>query len=279
MSRIRPTSSAGIVDAAPGSTGRDEGRQAGGVRRQEARDALGVESVTERDRVGDRVGREQLESDRDVTERQVEVDQADLTLAPVGEHSGEVGGHRGLATPSLRREHRDDAAPGAVQVAPLGRVHLIAHGPGELPGTPHGGAQPGDVPLFDDLADPGAQRLRQHRGVDAASDEHEAEARPDHPHRLSKREGGALVDRGADHDTVLAQVGVQVSAQGVDTGQHLRLSPQRGVERVRASGVEFDDDSHRWDSLALGCRDHLVTLVPSVAGSLPTLEFSVSRAM
>ena len=49
---------------------------------------------------------------------------------------------------------------------------------------------------------------------------------------------------GPDHDAVLAEVDVEVASQGIDAREHLRLPAERGVERVRAGGVQVDDDGH-----------------------------------
>ena len=86
----------------------DQGGQPGGVRGEQGLQRGEVEVVAERDGVGDGVRREQLQRDGDVAERQVEVDEADLATAAVGQRGGQVGGQRRLAAAALGREDRDD---------------------------------------------------------------------------------------------------------------------------------------------------------------------------
>ena len=73
-------------------------------------DRSGVEAVAERHGVGDGVRGEELQGDRDVAEREVEVDQADAVASTLGEGHGEVRRQRGLAAPTLGREDRDQDA-------------------------------------------------------------------------------------------------------------------------------------------------------------------------
>ena len=65
----------------------------------------------------DGVAREQLQRDRDVAEGEVEVDQADLAGALVGQREREVDRHRRLADPTLGGEDGHDPA---VRIAPPG---------------------------------------------------------------------------------------------------------------------------------------------------------------
>ena len=58
----------------------------------------------------DGVAREELQRDRDVAEGEVEVDQAHLAGAPVGERERQVDRDGGLADAALGREDGDDPA-------------------------------------------------------------------------------------------------------------------------------------------------------------------------
>ena len=62
----------------------------------------GFSATLHEDGVRDGPSREELQRDRDVTEGQVQVDQADARAGPGGERHREVGGDRGLADPALR---------------------------------------------------------------------------------------------------------------------------------------------------------------------------------
>ena len=69
----------------------------------------------------DGVRQEQLHGDGHITEREVEVDEADLAGAVVGEREREVHGCGGLAHPALRGKDRDDVAGGCARRTPVQR--------------------------------------------------------------------------------------------------------------------------------------------------------------
>ncbi len=118
-----------------------------------------VEQVLGADGLLDRVRREQLQGDGDVAEGEVEVDQADLAGAALGEGEREVDRHRGLADAPLRREDGDDLA----EMAGPGRA---AQGLGELVGLADGGLEGGGVAELDDVTRAGLHRPGEERGVE-----------------------------------------------------------------------------------------------------------------
>ncbi len=77
---------------------------------EQAIEHLDVDVVLRADRLLDGVRREELHRDRDVAEGQVEVDQADLAGALLGQGEGQVDRDRGLADATLGREDRDHLA-------------------------------------------------------------------------------------------------------------------------------------------------------------------------
>ena len=109
------TSVAGIDSAVPGSIGATRVVQPGRVRSQQRHAPPAASRLSKSgDGVGDGVGREELERDGDVAEGQVEVDEADLAPAAVGQRGREVGGQCRLAAAALGGEDRDEPASGAV---------------------------------------------------------------------------------------------------------------------------------------------------------------------
>ena len=108
---------------------------------------------------------------------------------------------------------------------------------GELLGAAHRGVETGEVPFLDDLEDTRAQRVGEHRRVDASADEDDRKARPVDAHLLGQGEGGAEIDAGAEDDAVLAELHLEVSAQGVQRGQHKGVRAERRVQRLRGAHI------------------------------------------
>ena len=196
-----------------------------------------VDVALRADRVLDRVGREQLQGDRDVTEGQVEVDQAHLAVALVGERQGEVDRDRGLADAALRREHRDDRA------VVLGRTRATQRHR-ELVGPGDGTGDAVEVVESDDLPGAGLHGAGQRLGVEGFADQ-------DHPghgtadtEALADRHGIVEPDVRPQHHDVLVAVLREPREQPVGGVDGLAPGRQRTKEPADAAAVGIDDDRH-----------------------------------
>ena len=136
--------------------GRGQHHQRVGVPGHQRLQQRGVDGVLGADGVLDGVAREQLERDRHVAEGEVEVDQADLAGALVGQREGEVDRHRGLADPTLGGEDGHDPAG-------VDRTAGTAQGDVELVGALQRGGDRGRVAGGYDVADAGRPSPRAGR--------------------------------------------------------------------------------------------------------------------
>ena len=163
-----------------------------------------VEGVLGADGLLDRVGREQLHGDRDVAEGEVEVDQAHLAGAALGQREGEVDRHRGLADAALGGEDGDDAA----EVHGAGRA---AQGLEQLVGLADRGADGVEVVGLHDVAGAGLHRPGEQRRCRAASTTSTTlTVGPDDAQVLADaRARASSVEVGAEHDDVLVGVLVE----------------------------------------------------------------------
>ena len=93
-----------------GSNRRQQHLQARPVAGQQRGGAGGVQVASHRQRVHHGPRRVELHADRDVAEREVQVDDAHPVAGPLGQHHAQVGSERGLAAAALGREHGDDLA-------------------------------------------------------------------------------------------------------------------------------------------------------------------------
>ena len=173
----RPTRLAGIDSAASGSSGATSVVRPGECGVSSDRDRRGVEVVGKRHRVGDRVRREQLQRDRHVAEGQVEVDQADLAPAAVGEGGGQVGGQGRLAAAALGGEDRDELAAGrgSSVVAAADRLALQRAAKSRARRT--AALRPARSRSPSTSRTPARSASVSTDGVDAAADQDEAQAR------------------------------------------------------------------------------------------------------
>ena len=146
-------------------------------------------------RVGDGVGGEQLQRDGDVAEGEVEVDEADLAAAAVGQRGREVGGERGLAAAALGREDRDQLAAWCRGRSAGGRAPTVSRSCRASSRARRTAAlRPARSRSSTTSKTPARSASVSTDGVDAAADQDDGQARPGHPHRLGERQGGAEVD-------------------------------------------------------------------------------------
>jgi hypothetical protein len=115
----------------------------------------------------DGVRGEQLERDRDVAEGEVEVDQADLAGALVGQGERQVHCNRGLPDPALGREDRDHLTVVARRLGTAERLR-------ELMGPVDRTGDQVEVVHRHHLAGAGLHRSGQDRGVQRGPDEDHA---------------------------------------------------------------------------------------------------------
>ena len=223
---------------------RDQRRQAGGVRRQQSGEAGLVERAGQRDGVGDRVRGEELQRDRDVAEREVEVDQADLASPAVGEGDGEVGRERGLAAAALGREDRHDPAARAFLLAVDRSLDLLTDLSADVVRPADRVGQRGQLAIGDDLPDAGSERLGEHARVEAPADHDHAERRVLAADGAGEVECRLGVDRDPEDDDGLPRRLVEVPAHLVEPGQERAVAADGGRQRLGCIDVVVDDDGH-----------------------------------
>ena len=245
--RIRSTSTtrlAGIPSAAPGSKGCDQGGQPGGVRGEQAGEPRLVERPRQRDGVSDGVAREELQRDRHVAEREVQVHEADLAPPPVSQGGGEVGGDRRLPAAALGREDRDDPTPWGVVLSVLLALDLLADLTTDLVRPPDGVGQGGELAVRDDLTDTGPEGLGEHARVQAPPHQDHAEGGVLPSDRLGEVERSLGVDGDTEDDDVLPRVLLEVASHLVEAGQERAVTADGVGQRLRCLGVVVDDDGH-----------------------------------
>ena len=185
----------------------------------------------------DRVRREQLERDRDVAEGQVEVDQAHLPGAVVGQREREVDRDRGLADAALGREDRDHVA---VVLRGLGAAERLRErvGAGDSPGDQVQVVHGHDLTRTR-LHGPGEQC-----GVEGGSHEDDAGGRPRDAQALA--DGHAVAERDVrpqHHDVLLGVLG-QPRQQSLGGVHRLAARGQRTEQPPGCRAVGIDDDGH-----------------------------------
>ena len=155
--------------------------------------------------VGGRPLGHEREGDRDVTEREVEVDEQHPGDPVRGQLRRQVRRDRRLAHPALGGEDRDDPALGGAV-----RVHRAAEALGEVEAALARLHQRAQVVGTDDLAHSGAQRLGEHTDVEAPAHQHHADIGAGQPELLGQAQRRGQVDVRADDqqplEAVLAEV-------------------------------------------------------------------------
>jgi hypothetical protein len=226
---------------AVGGTGRRQQRiHARGVRRDQGTEHRLVQRPRACDGVRDGTFRHQLQHDRHVPERQVEIHHADPVPAALGQRDGQVDRHRGLAAAALRGEHRHHAA---VRRRAGGRCA------GQLPGDRQrlrtGGTDRRDVAGVDHVAYPRAHRLAEHRQVHRGTQQHHAQRGPHDP--LLGGEPGRVRDlgTGAEQHQQFVRTLRQRVRQVLRGPDGVQVAAEQHPELLGVPAVRFVQDGHR----------------------------------